>query len=95
MKMIEKDAIKEEIRTLYRNANYDGDEDYNNAIEDALICIDNVEVYDIPLVIMQQEEKEQFKQDVEMLMELAFDGVCIGQYKLDLLERIRTRLKEL
>jgi len=44
---------------------------------------------------MQQEEKEQFKQDVEMLMELAFDGVCIGQYKLDLLERIRTRLKEL
>lgn len=44
---------------------------------------------------MAREEKEQFKQDVEMLMELAFDGACIGQYELDLLERIRTRLKEL
>lgn len=30
-----------------------------------------------------------------MLMELAFDGTCVGQYELDLLERIRTRLKEL
>ena len=44
---------------------------------------------------MTQEEKEEFKQDVEMLIELAFDGVCISQYKIDLLERIRTRLKEL
>jgi hypothetical protein len=40
-------------------------------------------------------EKEQFKQDVEMLMELAFDGACIGQYESDLLERIRAGLKEL
>lgn len=44
---------------------------------------------------MTQEEKEQFKQDIEMLMEIAFDGTCIGQYELNLLERIRTRLKEL
>ena len=44
---------------------------------------------------MTQEEKEQFKQDIEMLMEIAFDGACIGQFELNLLERIRTRLKEL
>jgi len=44
---------------------------------------------------MTREEKEQFKQDIEMLMEIAFDGACIGQYELNLLERIRTRLKEL
>ena len=44
---------------------------------------------------MTPEEKQQFKQDVEMLMELAFDSACIGQYELNLLERIRTRLKEL
>lgn len=44
---------------------------------------------------MTREEKEQFKQDVEMLMELAFDGACIGQYELNLLERIRAKLKEL
>lgn len=44
---------------------------------------------------MTHEEKEQFEQDVEMLMELAFDGACTGQHELDLLERIRTRLKEL
>lgn len=44
---------------------------------------------------MTQEEKEQFKQDVEFLMEIAFDGACVSQYELDLLERIRTRLKEL
>ena len=44
---------------------------------------------------MTQEEKEQLKQDVEILMEIAFDGACISQYDLDLLERIRTRLKEL
>ena len=29
------------------------------------------------------------------LLELAFDGACIGQYELDLLERIKTSLKEL
>ena len=44
---------------------------------------------------MTQEEKEQFKQDIEMLMEIAFDGAYIGQFELNLLERIRTRLKEL
>ena len=44
---------------------------------------------------MTQEEKEQFKQDVEILMELAFDGALISKYEVDLLERIRTRLKEL
>ncbi len=44
---------------------------------------------------MTQEEKEQFKQDIEMLMEIAFDGACIGQFELNLLERIRTRVKEL
>jgi len=44
---------------------------------------------------MTQEEKKQFIQDVEILMELAFDGACIGNYELNLLERIRTRLKEL
>lgn len=44
---------------------------------------------------MTQKDKEQFIQDVSILMDLAFDGACIGQYELDLLERIRTRLKEL
>lgn len=29
------------------------------------------------------------------LLELAFDGAYIGQYKLNLLERVRTSLKEL
>lgn len=50
---------------------------------------------DIKNNMMTNEEKEQFKQDIEMLMELAFDGACIGQYQSDLLKRIRTRLKEL
>jgi hypothetical protein len=44
---------------------------------------------------MTQKDKEQFIQDVNILMDLAFDGACIDQYELDLLERIRTRLKEL
>lgn len=44
---------------------------------------------------MTPEEKNQFKQDVELLMELAFDGACIGQDDLDLLERIKTKLKKL
>lgn len=30
-----------------------------------------------------------------MLMKLAFDGACVGQYELNLLERIRKSLKEL
>lgn len=44
---------------------------------------------------MNQEEKERFRKDVEMLMELAFDGSFIDQYEQDLLERIRTGLKRL
>lgn len=44
---------------------------------------------------MNQEEKERFRQDVEMLMELAFDGSFMGQYEQDLLERIRIGLKGL
>ncbi len=44
---------------------------------------------------MTKEEKEQFRQDVEMLMELAFDGASIGQYEQNLLERIRTGLNGL
>ena len=44
---------------------------------------------------MTQKDKEQFIQDVNILIELAFDGACIGQYELDLLERIKTRLKKL
>lgn len=44
---------------------------------------------------MTKEEKEQFRQDVEILMELAFDGASIGQYEQDLLEQIRTGLRKL
>lgn len=44
---------------------------------------------------MTQEEKKQFIQNVEILMELAFDGACISKYEVDLLERIRIGLKKL
>ena len=44
---------------------------------------------------MTQEDKEQFIQDVEILMNDAYDGAPIGNYELDLLERIRIGLKKL
>lgn len=44
---------------------------------------------------MTQEEKTQLKEDVSILMDLAFDGACIGEYEENLLERIKVNLEKL
>ena len=44
---------------------------------------------------MTLEERTQLKEDVSILMDLAFDGACVGEYEENLLKRIKDNLEKL
>ena len=44
---------------------------------------------------MEEKDKEQFINDVNLLMELAFDGAMISTFEEELLERIRKGLEKI
>lgn len=49
----------------------------------------------VSIKVWSVQEKEEFKENVNMLMQLAFDGACIGKYETELLDRIKQKLNNI